>query len=310
MPQTLPRTLVLTADPARPCLGEAVLRRIRALLPQSADNDGRWLAKGEAWESGLSTLRDEDTLGLLDEARTAVAALPVDVNIVAGDAAVRRKRLLVADMESTIIEQEMLDELADYAGLRASISVITARAMRGELDFVAALTERVRLLAGLDAGILDEVFARVTLTPGAAVLTRTMKAHGACVALVSGGFTCFTARVAERLGLDSHHANMFDIAGGKLAGTVAQPVLGAEAKLATMERLAAEQRLPRDATLAVGDGAIDIPMLSGAGLGVAFRPKPKVAAHVAGLDNGAVIQHGDLTALLYLQGYAKDAFAT
>ena len=196
-----------------------------------------------------------------------------------------------------IIEQECLDEIAAYAGLRPRIAAITERAMRGELDFSAALKERVALLGGLDARVLDDVYARVTLAmPGAETLMRTMHAHGVTCALVSGGFTFFADRIARRLAFDRAQANTLDIAGGKLAGTVAEPILGREAKLAALEGLAREFAIDPALTMAVGDGANDLAMIKAAGLGVAFRAKPIVAAEAA-----ASIRHGDLTALLYLQ---------
>jgi phosphoserine phosphatase len=236
----------------------------------------------------------------------ALGAQPIDVNVVVHAEAHRRKRLLVADMEATIIEQECLDELADYVGLRPRIAAITERAMRGELDFEAAIKERVGLLKGLDAGVLDEVYRqRVTLMPGAATLVATMHAHGATCALVSGGFSFFTAKVAARVGFDTEQANRLEIAGGKIAGTVAEPILGREAKLATMERLVREHGLALADAVAVGDGANDLAMIGAAGLGVAFRAKPAVTAAA-----GASITHGDLTALLYLQGYRKDEFTS
>jgi phosphoserine phosphatase len=207
-------------------------------------------------------------------------------------------------MESTIIEQECLDELAGFAGVRQQISGITARAMRGELDFAAALNERVGLLEGLDAGLLDQVYDRVTLMPGAEMLVNTMRSHGATCALVSGGFTFFTQRIAARLGFDLHRANTLDVADGKLAGTVAVPILGREAKLQTLRELTKAGGLQPGETIAVGDGANDLAMIEAAGLGVAFRAKPILAQRAA-----ASIVHGDLTALLYLQGFRRDEFA-
>lgn len=218
--------------------------------------------------------------------------------------------LLVADMESTIIEQEMIDELADYVGLRDKISAITARAMRGELDFESSLRVRVAMLAGLDAGVLDEVYdKRVTLMPGAETLIKTMKANGAYCALVSGGFTVFTERVAARLGFDEHQANMLEIENGKLTGRVREPILGRAAKRQALERIARTLGIHLMETIAVGDGANDLDMLAAAGLGVAFRAKPKVQEAAGALPNGVVVNDGDLTALLYLQGYRQDEFA-
>ena len=225
----------------------------------------------------------------------------LDCNLVAANH--RRKRLLVADMESTIIEQEMLDELADFVGNRDRISEITERAMRGELDFDSALRERVATLAGLDSAVLDEVSKRITYMPGARELVATMRRHGAYCALVSGGFTVFTERVAKELGFDEHQANTLEIADGKLTGRVVPPILGREAKLQALRTLTDRLKLTFEDTLAVGDGANDVAMLEAAGLGVAFHAKPKVRDHMASLPNGAVITHGDHRALLHLQGY-------
>jgi len=225
----------------------------------------------------------------------------IDAVVVA--AAGRRKRLLVADMESTMIENEMLDELAEFLGLREKIAGITARAMNGEIDFAGALNERVGLLKGLDVARLDEAAKRIRYMPGGATLVATMKKHGGHCALVSGGFTHFTALVHKALAFDSHAANGLRHDGRTLAGTVDLPILGKEAKLATLQRLAAEHGLAPADAVTVGDGANDLPMLKAAGLGVAFHAKPAVAAEVS-----ARIDHGDLTALLYLQGYRRSDF--
>lgn len=218
-------------------------------------------------------------------------------------AAGRRKKLLVADMESTMIENEMLDELADFLGLREKIAGITARAMNGEIDFAAALRERVGLLKGLPIARLDEAAKRIRYTPGGATLVATMKKHGAHCALVSGGFTYFTALVRKALGFDLDAANTLTLDGDRLAGTVEPPILGKEAKLATLERLAAQHGLSTEQALSVGDGANDLPMLKAAGLGVAFHAKPVVGAAVP-----ARVDYGDLRALLYLQGYRRTDF--
>jgi phosphoserine phosphatase len=220
----------------------------------------------------------------------------VDAN--AQPAAGRRKRLLIADMDSTIITSESLDELAEYAGLKEVISAITARAMRGELNFEAALAERVAMLAGLPESAIDAVLARIEITAGAAALVATMTANGAYCALVSGGFTPMTGAIRARLGFDEDRANRLEIAGGALTGRVLEPILGREAKLAALHELAGRLGTgPLDA-VAVGDGANDLAMLQAAGIGVAFRAKPAVREAAA-----FRIDHGDLTGLLYLQGY-------
>ena len=234
----------------------------------------------------------------------ALAGLPVDYCIQPAEG--RRKRLLIADMDSTIINVECLDELADFAGLKAEISAITERAMRGELAFEGALRERIGMLKGLQTTALQKTYdQRVRLNPGARTLVRTMAANGARCALVSGGFTFFTGKVAEAAGFHSHRANTLIEADGKLTGQVGEPILGKEAKLAALREGAAALDIPLSATLAVGDGANDLAMIEAAGLGVAYRAKPIVAAQAA-----AKVDHADLTALLYFQGYSADEFDT
>jgi phosphoserine phosphatase len=216
----------------------------------------------------------------------------------------RRKMLLVADMDSTIIQQECIDELAAELGLKDKISEITERAMRGEIEFESALRERVGLLAGLPRTALENVYeTRITQTPGGRALTATMRAHGATCALVSGGFTFFTQRVANAVGFDVNRANTLIFADDKLTGEVGEPILGRQAKIDALVELRAELKLPDSATLAVGDGANDLGMIEQAGLGVAFHAKPVVAAAA-----DARIDHADLTALLYLQGYGINEF--
>ena len=217
----------------------------------------------------------------------------------------RRKRLLVADMDSTIITCECLDEIADMAGIKAEIAAITERAMAGEIPFEAALIERVGRLAGLETSALQRVYEeRVRLTPGAATLGRTMAAHGARCVLVSGGFDFFTERVSAAAGFHAHRANRLLEDGGRLTGEVAMPILGREAKLTALREEAGALGIALDDTLAVGDGANDLAMIEAAGLGVAWRAKPIVAAAA-----DAHVDHADLTALLYFQGYSADEFA-
>ncbi|HRJ61865.1 MAG TPA: phosphoserine phosphatase SerB, partial [Azospirillaceae bacterium] len=252
-----------------------------------------WLAAGWACDIVFTGLAAEQAEGA---ARNALGDMAVDV--CAQPVAGRRKQLLVADMESTIIEQEMLDELGDYVGKKAEIAAITARAMNGEIDFAGALLERVALLQGLSAGVLDEVWRRATLMPGARALIATMKASGADCLLVSGGFRCFTSRVRDWLGFDEDRGNDLEIADGLLTGRPVPPILDKNSKLQSLTEAAAARRLPLSAAITVGDGANDLPMLLAAGLGVAFHAKPSVAAQAH-----ARVDHGDLTALLYLQGY-------
>jgi phosphoserine phosphatase len=211
----------------------------------------------------------------------------------------RRKRLFLADMDSTMIGQECIDELADCVGLKAEVSAITERAMRGEIAFEPALRERVALLKGLPASVVDEIIEkRITLTPGGRALVQTMRAHGGYACLVSGGFTLFTGPIAARIGFDEHRANRLILNGGRLAGLVEEPILGREAKLATLLELRERLGLGAHDTMAVGDGANDLAMLGEAGLGIAYRAKPAVAAAAH-----ARIDHADLSALLYVQGY-------
>ncbi len=218
----------------------------------------------------------------------------------------RRKEVLVADMDSTMIGQECIDELADMAGVGDRVKEITARAMNGELDFEGALTERVALLEGLSAGVIERVWQeRITLMPGGLELVATMRANGATCALVSGGFTQFTSRVAERLGFDSHQANTLIERDGRLTGAVGEPILGRDAKVAALKTICAGRGIGPDRAMAVGDGANDLGMLSLAGSGVALHAKPVVAA-----QTDLRVNHGDLTALLYLQGYAEAEFVS
>ena len=236
---------------------------------------------------------------LLAAARDLAKDLPLDVNLVAAE---KRKKLLLADMDSTIINVECLDELADMAGLKPRIAAITERAMRGEIEFEAALKERVGLLKGLKLDALERTYAqRVRLNPGAKNLLATMRANGAHTMLVSGGFGYFTQRVAEAAGFHVERGNTLLDDGAALTGEVAMPILGREAKLQALEDAVAELKIGFDETLAVGDGANDLAMIQKAGLGVAYHAKPVVAAAA-----GASIAHNDLTALLYLQGY-KDS---
>jgi phosphoserine phosphatase len=257
----------------------------------------RWLAADEACEFALRTT-DSD---LEQRIRAELSGRPIDIAVL--PAAYRRKRLLVADMDSTMISQECIDELAARAGVSERVSAITARAMRGELEFEASLRERLSHLAGLDVSVVHDLVAAIRYTSGGRTLVRTMQAHSAYTALVSGGFTNFSAAVGAALGFDEHRANELLIEGGKLIGLAREPVLGRNAKLGTLKELTQRLGLEREETLAVGDGANDIAMLEAAGLGVAFHAKPVVRERAA-----VRIDHADLTALLYLQGYAKEEF--
>lgn len=300
--------LVLTAAPGSGAITEHHAREIRSLTPGPDTVDQRWLAPGgDAWEQRFSAKSEMDGAAMKAVAEEVVAGLPVDVNVVAD--ADRRKRLLAADMESTIIAQELIDEMAALIGCHAEISAITAAAMRGEIDFEASLRRRVALFAGLEVGRLDPLRARITAMPGAATLVGTMRANGARCVLISGGFTLFAEEVAARFGFETVVANVLDIEGGRLTGRVREPIVGPQGKADALARLAAACGVPRAETVSVGDGANDVAMLTAAGLGVAFRAKPMLIAHAQGLANGAVVTHGDLTALLHLQGYARGDFA-
>ena len=287
--------LVLISGPAHPALNDGAIQCAVDVLRAQGATVGvpDWLAPDVACDIPFDIPFGGPATGVTMTALDGVVV----------PAAGRRKKLLVADMESTMIENEMLDELADFLGLREKIAGITARAMNGEIDFAAALGERVGLLKGLPIARLDEAAKRICYTPGGATLVATMKKHGAYCALVSGGFTYFTALVRQALGFDLDAANALTHDGRTLSGTVEPPILGKEAKLATLQRLGAEHGLSIADTVSVGDGANDLPMLKAAGLGVAFHAKPVVAAEVQ-----ARIDHGDLTALLYLQGYRRTDF--
>lgn len=297
MSQNASRFLVATlvSPKAEKCLDLTAIARARSVLP---DAEVAVLSHNHAVDLHFTASRPNADIAA--DLRACLAGLPVDLVVQPGSN--RRKRLFLADMDSTMIGQECIDELADAAGLKAHVSAITERAMRGEIAFEPALRERVALLKGLPIGIVDEMIAkRITLTPGGIELVRTMKANGAYTALVSGGFTVFTGPISAKIGFDMHRSNVLEIADGKFAGTVTEPILGKEAKRASLEELRARFSLAPEATMAVGDGANDLAMLEEAGLGVAFHAKPIVAeaAH-------ARVDHGDLSALLYFQGYRDE----
>lgn len=289
----------LIANPSNPVLSPALAERAAKALDASGLY---WLADGIACDV---VLRDGTQMAAAEALlRQTIGDMPIDVAIQEQDE--RRKKILIADMDSTMIGQECIDELAAEVGLKDKVSAITARAMNGEIAFEPALRERVALLKGLPISVVDEVIEkRITLTPGGLELIATMKAKGHYTALVSGGFTVFTSRIAATLGFDENRANILGEKDGLLDGTVAEPILGKQAKVDALEDIA--QRLgisPKDA-MAVGDGANDLGMLHLAGAGVALHAKPAVAAEAK-----IRIDYSDLTALLYLQGYRKSDFVS
>ncbi|SIS74722.1 phosphoserine phosphatase SerB [Phaeovulum vinaykumarii] len=286
----------LLAAPARADLER---HHVETLRNAWGGGDARWLAPGIAAEFDLGTRPDT-----FEDAWAGMQALGFD--LVIQPAADRRRKMLLADMDSTMIGQECIDELAAMAGIGEKVAAITARAMNGELDFEAALIERVGLLRDLPETVIAEVLAtRITYTPGGRALIATMKAAGAYAALVSGGFTAFSAAVAAHLGFDEHRANVLLAENGRLTGDVARPILGREAKVRALEEITARLGLSEAEVMAVGDGANDLGMLGRAGAGVALHAKPSVAAQC-----DIRINHGDLSALLYIQGYSRDEIVT
>jgi phosphoserine phosphatase len=293
----MPSVATFISAPGFAALDNGILEQAARSLPGA--QDAVWLDANIAADLFFD---GPATVEITDKLRTGLAGRPVDVVVQPLDH--RRKKLLLADMDSTMIEQECLDELADFAGLRGRIAPVTARAMRGDISFVPALRERIALLKGLDADAIDDVIThRVTETAGARTLVATMRAHGAFTVLVSGGFTAFTEKIAAMIGFDDHVANVLGVTDGKLNGLIDEPILDRAGKHDILEAFCRKLGIPVEAAIAVGDGANDLDMLEGAGLGVAFHAKPLVAAAAR-----ARIDHGDLSALLYLQGYGRDEF--
>lgn len=292
----------LICNPANPALDSTIVDGARAVLPQATP--AHWLFDGVAVDIpfGADSNLAGDRHAIEERLREIRGDLPID--IVVQPVGFRRKKLFLADMDSTMIGQECIDELADLVGMKAHVATITERAMRGEIEFEPALRERVALLKDLPASVVDEVLAkRITLTPGGRELVATMRAHGAYTCLVSGGFTLFTRAVGAKLGFQENRANELVVRDGKFTGEVREPILGRAAKLATLVDLMESFDLDDVDSVVVGDGANDLAMIQAAGLGVAYHAKPAVAAAAA-----ARIDHGDLTALLYAQGYRRDEF--
>ena len=288
-------TVVLLTSPINPGLEPALVESLRNAW---GGGDAVWLAPDEVAEFSIDAVP-----GNLADVWASCQALGVDLITV--ETATRRKKMLLADMDSTMIQQECIDELADEAGVGPRVKDITARAMNGELDFEGALRERVGLLKGLSADVIEKVLAeRITMMPGGQTLVATMKAQGGYTALVSGGFTAFTAFVAEVLGFDENRANKLLIERGVLTGEVGMPILGKQAKIDALEEITGRIGLAESDVIAVGDGANDLGMLGRAGLGIALHAKPSVAAQC-----DVRVNFGDLSALLYVQGYSKNDFA-
>lgn len=289
----------LVANPSNPVLTAALAEKAAEAVNASGLY---WLADGIACDIALRD--DSDPEEADSKIRALIGDAPIDLAV--QNAETRRKKLLIADMDSTMIGQECIDELAAEVGLKDKVATITARAMNGEIAFEPALRERVALLKGLPISVVDEVIEkRITLTPGGRELIATMKAKGYYTALVSGGFTVFTSRIAATLGFDENRANLLLDADGKLTGEVAEPILGKQAKVDALNEIATRLGITPDEAMAVGDGANDLGMLHLSGAGVALHAKPAVAAEAK-----IRIDHGDLTALLYLQGYRKSDFVT
>jgi phosphoserine phosphatase len=288
----------LICNPADPALDATIVDGALAVLP--SPGSAEWLFDEVAVDIPFDGSKDIAVI----EARLRQARGDLPIDIVVQPRAARRKKLFLADMDSTMIGQECIDELADFAGLKAHVAKITERAMRGEIEFEPALRDRVALLKGMPVGVVDEVLKqRITPTPGGRELVATMRAHGAYTCLISGGFTLFTSAVAAMIGFQENRANELLVEDGKLTGEVREPILGRATKLATLIELTESFDLDDIDTLVVGDGANDLSMIEHAGLGVAYHAKPAVAAAAA-----TRIDHGDLTALLYAQGYRREEF--
>ncbi len=293
--------LTLIAGINGPALDHSIVEQARAALADCGADAGApdWLAPAAACDISFTGATDDAAQATV---RTRLGALSID--LAAQSAGGRRKRLFVADMDSTMITGESLDELAAYAGKKDEVAALTARAMNGEIDYRGSLRARVAMLKGLKLSAMEDVAARIEPTSGARTLVQTMRAHGAHTLLVTSGFRFFSSRVRDALGFDGDVSNELEMDGDSLTGVVREPILNRDGKREALERVAAERGIPLEAALAVGDGANDLDMLARAGLGVAFRAKPVVAAAAR-----ARIDHADLTALLYLQGYRRDEFA-
>ncbi|MBM3531972.1 MAG: phosphoserine phosphatase SerB [Alphaproteobacteria bacterium] len=286
--------LSLLVDPGQPSLDQRHVDLACRAAGEAGEPD--WLAPQVACDVPV-------TVGTnIARIRAALGGSPVDANLIPTEG--RRKRLLIADMDSTVVTTETLDEIAAFAGLKEVIAAITRRSMNGEIDFPTALRERIAMLKDLGVEALEKTLAATELTPGARTMVQTMRRHGSYTALISGGFTYFTEEIGRQCGFDEHRSNMLGIAEGKLTGMLVGPILDKAAKLDGLKELAAARGFGMADAVTVGDGANDMAMLAAAGLGVAFRAKPVVNAEIS-----VQVRHGDLTALLYLQGYRREEFA-
>jgi phosphoserine phosphatase len=302
-PTPEPHTWVLTLVfmPASPVPAAAIFTAKEALGAVQMSRE-RWLAGHAVWRAEFEPRHPDQFINQRKQLIAATASFDMDAHLLPA-AAATPKRLLAIDMESTVIEQEMIDEIANAMGIGDRIADLTARTMRGEIDFETSLRHRVSLLAGCDVDLLHTLASiRITYSPGAQTLIRTMQANGGHCALVTGGFSIFAERVAHDLGFNSWHANTLDVRDSKLTGGLSGPVIGPHQKASILEDLRQGLSLLQSDTIAAGDGSNDIPMLAAAGLGVAYRAKPVVAAHALSTANGASIVHGDLASILYLQG--------
>lgn len=294
--------LVLTAAPSPQILTEQTVKTLNVLFPDTQRTTGCWLAPGIAYEVLWNEISWAEAHSVKEKVLQTLHPLQIDVNLVEAIPQLRRKKLLVADMESTIIEQELIDELAAYVQKKELMSALTLQTMQGEIDFTSSLRKRVKLLAGLNSKAFEQVLFRITETPGTQKLLSQMKSRGAKTALISSGCHYFTEQISRRYGFDTHTGTIWDIKDNMLTGEVLEPLIDATSKNEHLLRLTTRYQLDIRETLAVGDGANDLLMLQTAGLGVAFHAKPLIRAAMLKCRTGAVIDYADLRALLALQG--------
>lgn len=295
--------LVLTASPQTKILNEQFIRHLLSIFPNKLESKPKLLNVNAAYEIVWSPKSFEEAKKTQQEFIKFLTGLPIDVNVVSADPSIRRKRLLVADMESTIIEQELINELAAIVHKKEEIAVLTLKTMCGEIEFKESLRQRIKLLNGLSSDAFDIVLDQTTIMPGAKILIKRMKAEGAKTALLTGGFIYFAEKISKKLCFDHHFGNLWQVKDNKITGELLEPIIDAEAKKKHLIQLTETYKFKLEDTLVVGDGANDLLMLEAAGLGVAYRAKPIVREAMTKNKRGAVIEHSDLTALLALQGY-------